>query len=225
MNYSIDTGLILQKFNGDGCPICEIKQNLEEKILFEFLNDAVMDDDTRIRVGQIGFCKTHYDMLFERQNKLSVALQIQTYNKVTVDKLIQTPTSYKQAKKISEKIKENTPKCAVCEILDSLMIRYYKAIAKMFITNKNFYKSILSCKGFCMEHYAELLKYSNSAGYLTKNYLMALSTAQKNSLNYINENLQYFCNKHDYRNSLNPLGSSEDCLINTREKLFGKKYK
>ena len=74
MGYHIGTALILQEFkDGCECPLCKIEKIVNENILFQFLNDAVMEDDTRARVNKLGFCAEHFDMLFARQNKLSVA--------------------------------------------------------------------------------------------------------------------------------------------------------
>ena len=56
MAYHIDTGLIKEKLKVDcECPLCEIKKVVEEQFLYEFLNDAVMEDNTRIKVGEEGF--------------------------------------------------------------------------------------------------------------------------------------------------------------------------
>ena len=59
-----------------------IKKVVEEQLVHEFLNDAVMEDRTRIEVGKLGFCEKHFDMLLSRPNKLSVALQLETRVKV-----------------------------------------------------------------------------------------------------------------------------------------------
>ena len=79
MQYHINTGLIHEKFNSEcDCPLCEIEKIVEDGIVYEYLNDAVMEDDTRIHVNKTGFCKEHFDLLFQGQNKLSLALQIST---------------------------------------------------------------------------------------------------------------------------------------------------
>ena len=58
MSYHIDTGLIKEKFaENSECPLCAIQKVAEEQFLHEFLNDAVMEDDTRIRVGKRGFAQ------------------------------------------------------------------------------------------------------------------------------------------------------------------------
>jgi hypothetical protein len=224
MAYHIDTGLIKEKFKVDTeCPLCEIKKIVEEQFLHEFLNDAVMEDNTRIKVGKYGFCSRHFDMLFARQNKLSVALQIGT----RVDKLlpeIADERSVKSAIKQSQTLEKASSTCVVCDLVEDSMVKYYKTIAQMFQREPDFIKTLISSKGFCLHHYAELLKYSKSAGFVAKEYVHILGVTQKRNMERLQQELKRFCDKHDYRNALEPLGNAETALPRMREKLYGKKY-
>lgn len=225
MSYHIDTGLIKDKFKENcDCPLCEIKKIVEEGLLYEFLNDAVMEDDTRISVGEKGFCKEHFDMLFFRQNKLSVALQIGTRAEKLTKILSATPKSVGNAKKLADKIEDSVSTCVICDIVEKTMKKYYKTIAELFVRESSFIKLTLGCNGFCFHHYAELLRYSSYAGFGAKEYINALSTVQNKSFEKMRAELKAFCDKHDYRNSNAPLGSAETALPRMREKLFGKKY-
>ena len=104
------------------------------------------------------------------------------------------------------------------------MERYYKTIAQMFEREREFFKTLLKSKGFCMHHYAELLRYSKSAGFATKEYVSLISGLQSRNVARIEKELKVFCDKHDYRNALEPLGNAETALPRTRIKLYGKKY-
>lgn len=224
MNYHIDTGLIIEKFNANcECPLCEIKKIVEEQFLHEFLNDAVMEDNTRIKVGKYGFCDRHFDMLFSRQNKLSVALQIRTRTQVLTDHLTELK-SVKGAKKQAEYLEKAMSTCVVCDLVEESMTKYYKTIAQMFANEKEFFKTLLSTKGFCMHHYAMLLKYASSASFFAKNYVNLLSGVQMRGIQRVDADLKKFCDKHDYRNANEPLGSAETALPRIRTKLYGKKY-
>lgn len=224
MAYHIDTGLIKDKFKMDcECPLCEIRKIVEEQFLHEFLNDAVMEDNTRIKVGKLGFCARHFDMLFARQNKLSVALQIGT----RVDKLsplIKPTKNVKEGVKQAEAIKKSFTTCAICDYTNESMVKYYKTIAQMFKKEKDFIKDLLATKGFCLEHYAELLKYSRHAGFMAKEYVGVLTGLQQRNLTRVQEELEAFCDSHDYRNAGKPLGNAETALPRMRTKLYGKKY-
>ena len=224
MAYHIDTGLIKEKFKVDcECPLCEIKQIVEEQFLHEFLNDAVMEDNTRIKVGKLGFCAKHYDMLFSRPNKLSVALQIRT----RIEKLKEKMKEVKSAGaaiKLSKELESASETCVICDLVEESMVKYYKTIAQMYLREKEFYKTLLKSKGFCMHHYAELLKYSKSATFASKEYVSLISGIQNRNIERLESELKVFCDKHDYRNANMPLGSAETALPRTRTKLYGKKY-
>ena len=223
MNYHIDTGLIYEKFKEGGeCPLCAIEKIVQEQFLHEFLNDAVMEDNTRIKVGKKGFCAKHFDMLFARQNKLSVALQVGTRAE-KIAPFISTVKSAGAAKKRAKEIEDAAKTCVICDLVEESMIKYYKTVAQMFVHEKDFYKMLFSCKGFCMHHYAELLKYSSSAGFGVKEYLSVLSSAQQKNFARVQDELKAFCDSHDYRNAYKPLGDAENALPHARIKLYGEK--
>ena len=224
MNYHIDTGLIIEKFKVDcECPLCEIKKVVEEQFLHEFLNDAVMEDNTRIKVGKLGFCSRHFDMLLSRQNKLSVALQTRTRLGV-LQKQFGEVKSVKQALKYANDIEKANSTCIICDLTDESMVKYYKTIAQMFARERTFFKTLLASKGFCTHHYAMLLKHSKSASFFAKDYVNLLSGVQNRGIERVDADLKKFCDKHDYRNANEPLGSAETALPRIRTKLYGKKY-
>ena len=223
MAYHIDTGLIKEKFNTScECPLCEIQKVVEEQFLHEFLNDAVMEDNTRIKVGKLGFCARHVDMLLGRQNKLSVALQLGTRTEKLLA-LMGNIKSVRQARKQADAIKKASTTCVLCDYVEESMVKYYKTIAQMFAKEKDFLGVLVKSKGFCLHHYAELLNYSNYAGFLSNEYVNIISTIETRNIERLKSELKKFCDKHDYRNALEPLGNAETALPRMREKLYGKK--
>ena len=223
MKYHIDTGIIYEKFAENcECPLCAIEKKVTEQFLHEFLNDAVMEDDTRIKVGKKGFCGKHFDMLFNRQNKLSVALQIGTRAE-KIAPLFSAVKSAGAAKKRAKEIKNATSSCVICDLVDESMKKYYKTIAQMFAREKDFYKVLFSSKGFCFKHYAELLNYADQAGFATKGYLSVLTAVQQKNFERVRSDLKAFCDSHDYRNAYKPLGNAETALPNVGIKFYGEK--
>ena len=223
MSYHIDTGLIWEKFtNSTECPLCEIRKIVEEQFLTEFLNDAVMEDNTRIRVGKVGFCAKHFDMLFSRQNKLSLALQVGTRLEKT-ENLTKKITKKGQAKKLAKDILKSTCTCAICELVEKSMNKYFKTVAQMFIREKEFYKTLIATKGFCLEHYAKLLENCGCAGAGANSYVEVLSGVEERHFKRIQTELKEFCDMHDYRNAYKPMGNLETALPRTRTKIFGMK--
>lgn len=223
MEYHIGTGLIYEKFGTDcECPLCAIEKKVTEQFLHEFLNDAVMEDDTRIKVGKKGFCDKHFDMLFARKNKLSVALQIGTRAE-KIKPLLQTVKNAGAAKKRAKEISDAISGCVICDLVEESMEKYYKTVAQLFVREQPFRDLLIKSKGFCLKHYAELLTYSSSAGFSAKEYLSTLSSVQEKNFTRIQKELKDFCDSHDYRNAYKPLGNAENALPHARIKFYGEK--
>jgi hypothetical protein len=221
--YHIGTMLIDEYFNGEeGCPVCRIKRKIDERLTDQYLGEGVMEDNTRIKVGKLGFCAKHVDMLLSRQNKLSVALQLGTRTEKLLS-LMGNVKNVRQARKQAEAIKKASSTCVLCDYVEESMVKYYKTIAQMFEKEKDFLGVLVKSKGFCLHHYAELLKYSNYAGFLSNEYVNIISTIETRNIERLQAELKKFCDKHDYRNALEPLGNAETALPRMREKLYGKK--
>lgn len=223
MQYHIGTGLIYEKFGTDcECPLCAIEKKVAEQFLHEFLNDAVMEDDTRIKVGKKGFCDRHFDMLIKRQNKLSVALQIGTRAE-KIKPLLSSVKNAGAAKKRAAEIKNAVSGCVICDLIEESMVKYYKTIAQLFVRERPFRDLLIKSKGFCLKHYAELLNYSSSAGLSAKEYLSVLTSVQEKNFTRVQAELKAFCDSHDYRSAGKPLGNAENALPHSRIKFYGEK--
>ncbi len=223
MQYHIGTGLIYEKFKADcECPLCSIEKKVTEQFLHEFLNDAVMEDDTRIKVGKKGFCAKHFDMLVKRQNKLSVALQIGTRAE-KLKPLLSGVKNAGAAKKRAKEILDAVSGCVICDLVEESMVKYYKTVAQLFGREQPFRDLLAESKGFCFKHYAELLNYSSSAGLSAKDYLSVLTSVQEKNFTRVQAELKAFCDSHDYRNAYKPLGDAESALPHARIKFYGEK--
>ena len=58
MNYHIGNMLIYQEFNGTGvCPLCRIRNILENRLADQYMSESVMEDFQRRLVNEKGFCE------------------------------------------------------------------------------------------------------------------------------------------------------------------------
>ena len=63
----------------DGCPICRMRDTVEERIISYILGDAMMEPDVRIETNRVGFCENHYDKMLNYRARLQLALVLQTH--------------------------------------------------------------------------------------------------------------------------------------------------
>ena len=57
-----------------------------------------------------------------------------------------------------------------------------------------------------------------------KEYIKDLAELQQANLERMQNELQRFCDSHDYRNRQKPLGSASDILPRMRTKFYGEKF-
>ena len=61
------------------CPLCEIAKRLEKEAVEYALGPAMMEPDYREQSNVKGYCNHHYRMLFKAENKLPLALVLDTH--------------------------------------------------------------------------------------------------------------------------------------------------
>ena len=60
------------------CPFCAMQQKLENDMLDFVLSPSYMEEDVRGETNEKGFCRTHMEQLYRRDNALGVALIMQS---------------------------------------------------------------------------------------------------------------------------------------------------
>lgn len=225
MNYHIGNMLIWQEFKpGCECPLCRIRNILEKRLADQYLNEAVMEDFQRRMVNEKGFCAHHTQMLLARQNKLSLALQHIT-RITTLKGKLEVTADPKIAEAQAAFFEHCAKTCVICDGVEVNMIRYYKTVAETFCSEPKFKEALLSTGGFCFEHYGRLLRYAKYAGGKKKDYLYTLSKLQKEAVNKLLEDLNWFAAKHDYRNADKPWNGAETALVRSVQRLHGEEAK
>ncbi len=201
MQYHIQTTPIWDSFKTEcTCPMCILYQTSEQRLIKQYLGEAVMQPDYRIRVNARGFCSRHLKALYRGDNKLGTALQLQTRIE-TVEQNIKELKKPKHAKALADDLATTLDTCVICDTVDKMMVRYSYTVAQMYDNEQEFPALFNSIKGFCMPHFIELLRYVSYAGKNADKYLENLIGVQKKSMQNICNDLDKFTQKFDYRNA------------------------
>jgi len=114
-------------------------------------------------------------------------------------------------------------KCTICTKLDYTMERYTDIILYLWFKEEEFKKLFNSKKGFCLRHLKQLLEG-------TKKYLNAKDTAvfvdnllslQLTNMERLQQEVNWFTKKFDYRNNDAAWGTSKDAIQRGIQKLAG----
>ena len=188
MKEKIYTIPVTEAFQTDcECPMCVMEKKLEEEYLTYFLGPSLMEPDCRIDTNDKGFCRRHFELLYNRQeNRLGLGLILDTHlteqNKKlrklyedrekqikkdaqaslfqnASDKLLSKPNETERLlKELIAELDSLQKKCAICGKLEYTMDRYTDVILYLWFRESDFKDTFNSRKGFCLKHLKFLLE-------------------------------------------------------------------
>jgi hypothetical protein len=200
-----------------GCPMCALYRKLEENELELILGASMMEPDVRIKTNELGFCRTHYDMMFTRKNRLGMALTLESHlaelskdlSKGLIGTVIGRPDQ-KPAKRIAVLEKS----CYVCGRVDFHFQHMAETVVLLFDTDENFVEKLKKQPYFCLPHYRLLLE--KAAARLGKKALADFADVTervvKGYMETLSEDVSWFCKKFDYRYENEPWKNSKDSV-------------
>jgi hypothetical protein len=187
-----------------GCPICRMRDTVEQHIAEYIMGAAMMEPDVRQETNALGFCRTHFGMLQKQNNRLSLALMLNTHlrylqGQVLEKKLIST------AKSRRAKAANADSTCFVCAKTRWGMDHMMKTLFDLFAKDKGFRGLFAEQEYICMPHYSYLLEqaalaYGKNGGDYSQ-FKRALNGVTLSYLKSLNADVNTFCDSFDYRNA------------------------
>ena len=200
-----------------GCPMCALYRKLEENELDLILGASMMEPDVRIKTNEKGFCRTHYDMMFVRKNRLGMALTLESHlNELKeglstgfLAGLVGKPgnTPIKRIEKL-----ENS--CYVCERIDFHFQHMAETVVYLYEAEETFAKLIKAQPYFCLPHYRLLLEKAQIR--LSKKQLAAffsvVEDVEDRYLDALSADVSEFCKSFDYQYEADPTRAPKDSV-------------
>ena len=196
-----------------GCPFCALYNKLEDDQLELILGASMMEPDVRIKTNEEGFCRTHYDMMFTRKNRLGMALTLESHL-AELKKDLAGNAFTKRSEKAIKRIDKLDSTCFVCRRIEFNFEHMIETAVILWDTDEDFRPKLLSQPYFCLPHYSRMLKYAQKK-LDKKSYAEfekdALSI-QDAYLEKLGEDVSWFCKKFDYRYKDEPWYESKDSV-------------
>lgn len=193
-----------------GCPLCRLYQKLEEDELDLILGASMMEPDIRIKTNEEGFCRTHYDMMFVRKNRLGMALTLESHLADLKKELRDEGQGSRPAKRIA-KLEAS---CYVCHRIGENFEHMIDTAVYLWNKDEDFQKIFAKQPYFCLPHYKRLLEYGQRR--LGKKgqaeFAKVLSGIQNTYLEKLQNDVSWFCKKFDYRYEEEPWYDSKDAV-------------
>ena len=200
-----------------GCPMCALYRKLEENELDLILGASMMEPEVRIKTNEQGFCRTHYDMMFVRKNRLGMALTLESHlNELKGDlsKGLLSVVTGRPDQRPAKRIAALERSCYVCKRIEFHFQHMAETVVLLFDTDENFAEKMKKQPYFCLPHYRLLLE--KAAARLSKKKLPDFCTVTegvvKGYLDTLSEDVSWFCKKFDYRYDKEPWKNSKDSV-------------
>lgn len=236
MRQHIDTIPVWDAYKTDcECPLCMLEETNEKNYVDSFMGGSVMEPDVRVEVNKKGFCGRHFKLMLANNNRLGVALMAHTYLKETMARLGETRMAVneapvkmglfgKKAPAAGTDFSGITDTCILCDRLNATMDRYVYTIVYMYKHDGSFKKALLSSKGFCLKHYAQVLSAGPEQLNAKENadFTRDINKLEMDNLTRLEGEIEWFTLKFDHKNADKPWGTSKDSLDRTVLKLRGK---
>ena len=196
-----------------GCPFCMLYNKLEDDQLELILGASMMEPDVRIKTNEEGFCRTHYDMMFTRKNRLGMALTLESHLAELKNDMKGSLFS-RQGDKTVKRIEKLNSTCFVCRKIDFNFEHMVETAVILWECDEDFPKKLRAQTYFCLPHAAQMLKYAQKK--LDKKALAEFEkdvlTIQDAYINKLEEDVSWFCKKFDYRYKDEPWNDSKDAV-------------
>ncbi|TYQ17025.1 UNVERIFIED_CONTAM: hypothetical protein Cloal_3626 [Acetivibrio alkalicellulosi] len=122
-----------------------------------------------------------------------------------------------------EKLNQLEKSCTICNRLNNTMERYIDVIFYLYFKEEEFRQMFNNQKGFCLKHLKTLVD-STKKHLSTKEtaaFLNNLMSIQLENMERIQDEVNWFTQKFDYRNNDAPWKNSKDALLRSIQKLVG----
>ena len=196
-----------------GCPFCALYNKLEDDQLDLILGASMMEPDVRIKTNEEGFCRTHYDMMFTRKNRLGMALTLESHLAELKNDLKDNAFS-KKGEKAIKRIAQLESTCFVCRRIEFNFEHMIETAVILWDCDEDFRPKLAAQPYFCLPHYSRMLKYAQKK--LDKKsyaeFEKTVSAIQGAYMNKLEEDVSWFCKKFDYRYKEEPWYDSKDAV-------------
>ncbi len=222
------------------CPFCFIEKKIEEDMLDFVLGTSAsyMERDVRGITDEKGFCKYHFQKMFEYGNALGNAWILKTHYLNKIDCLEKafkvngsgkkSTTSFFGKGKQSENpihrfVEEEKASCFICEKQKEHYERYLDIFIIQYSKVPEFKTKILASKGFCLSHFGDLCQ---AADRKLKSeelgvFYCDMETLMTGNLKRTYEDISWFIEKFDYKNKDADWKNSKDAVQRGMQKLKG----
>lgn len=217
MNFTIPVNEAFEASAKDpscGCPLCTLYRKLEENELDLILGASMMEPDVRMKTNERGFCRTHYDMMFVRKNRLGMALTLESHLAELRKEISDGGFGGGIGNKPIKRIGSLESSCYVCERIQNNFDHMADTAVYLWESDEDFSPKLKAQPYFCLPHYRQLLAVGQKRLSKKQQAVFASQCASvvERYFDELQKDVSWFCKKFDYRFDAEPWYNSKDAV-------------
>ena len=221
--YTIPVSEAFETRNGK-CPLCLLREKWEQNELDLILGASMMEPDIRIQTNEKGFCNNHLHKMYEKGNRLPLALTLESHL-AEVEKGLKTGGFFSRdiAAKSVKYLDALEHSCYLCDRINATLERMVETTALLYGREPEFRKLFNEQRMFCPPHFRALLVKGREI-LDKKRYEDFVRDAFAVVSGYAKElggDVSWFCKKFDYRYEKEDWKNSKDAVERALDFLNG----
>lgn len=216
-----------------GCPFCRLYEKLEQNEIDLILGASMMEPDIRIKTNELGFCSEHFQKMFERQNRLQLALILESHLdtvRAELDKGKLANLIRGAGSTASDKLEKLEETCYVCGRIDYSLSKMIENAVYLWEADADkklnpFEEKMKAQSYYCLPHYRRFVECGRDriAKKQFNDFYKVVSETETAYFDTLRGDISWFCKKFDYRYENEPWGNSKDAVERAIAFLNGKR--
>lgn len=224
----------------DECPFCFIERRIEQDLLDFVLGSSAsyMEADIRELTDKAGFCRPHFQKMFDYGNTLGNAWILKTHYRRMISEMKSEFKGFRPGKSsLKEKlrrsaeggnsivswVREKKSSCYICSQYRETYTRYMDTFFYLWKQDPAFQENIKKSKGFCLSHFGDLCEAAD--GRLNDRekeaFYQAMFPLMETNMERLSEDVSWLVEKFDYRNRDADWKNAKDAIQRGMQKLKG----
>ena len=197
-----------------GCPFCTLYNKLEDDELELILGASMMEPDVRIKTNKTGFCRSHYDMMFVRKNRLGMALTLESHLDELMGDIKDKGLLSKPGDRPMNRITKLESSCYLCDRIEFNFKHMIETAVLLWESDEEFDGKLKAQPYFCLPHYNRLLSVASDRLQKKKfaEFEKICADIVNNYIASLKDDVSWFCKKFDYRYDSEPWYESKDSV-------------
>ncbi|MBQ9993834.1 MAG: hypothetical protein IJP17_03910 [Clostridia bacterium] len=136
-----------------GCPICRMRNLIEEKYIDYITGAAMMEPAIRVMTNKQGFCERHFnDMLNLGRQRLPICLMLESHIGEIGSTLLKAPDSGSM-----KKLAALEESCFVCDYIERHLARALDTLYRSYRNEEEFRALFAGQEYLCLPHYRRMV--------------------------------------------------------------------